>query len=531
MSLRSARGSGPVAPVADAFDMDSRVSDAAPDEVLRHQLTTGSTPSEIGVGLRPHSAPTWLGRGVGLLVGLSAIAAAVLLWIGVAMTSPASTVVEEHTWNWGPITLTWSPVHPPAGILLVALALGLGAVALTALMTFWFLRTSRTSLEPSAYPLSPHKIMVSTRNRFDGPVTITVLVPAHNEAERLGATLDSLYAQSRPPERVVVVADNCTDATESIARAAGAEVFVTRGNTAKKAGALNQALRDVLPGAGHNDVILVMDADTILGIEFLEEAARRFTDDRALMAVGGIFHGEVGHGLLGIFQRNEYLRHGRTVARRRGMVDVLTGTSTLFRPLALRTVAQSRGHALPGRPGDVYDTHALTEDNEVTIALKHLGALMVSPQTCTVVTELMPNPRALWRQRLRWQRGAVDNIGAYGFSLATLRYWGQQLAIGYGTLALLAYLACMAVLIGAADSWVWYPFWVVVGVGFAIERVVTAWAAGPSGRLVAALLLPELFYDLFLDAVFVHGLIQITLAQSAQWGHEAADAAPLEAQS
>lgn len=511
--------------------MDTSFVDPTPDgdrgstqidaEVLR---TSGRVVTESGV--RRHSAPAWLGRGVGLLVGLLVVAAAAALWIGVSSNASAAVGTESNVWTWGPLSLTWSPVHPPAGMLLVALALGLGAIAFTALLTLWFLRASRASLDPTTYPLSPHKVMVATHGIFDGAVTITVLVPAHNEQLRLGATLDSLYSQTRPPERVIVVADNCTDATETIARASGAEVFATVGNTEKKAGALNQALTDLLPGAGHNDVILVMDADTILTPDFLDEAARRFTDDRALMAVGGIFTGEQGHGLIGVFQRNEYLRHGRTVARRRGMVDVLTGTSTLFRPLALRTVAQSRGHALPGRPGAVYDTRALTEDNEVTIALKHLGALMVSPSRCTVVTELMPTPGDLWRQRLRWQRGAVENIGSYGFSLATLRYWSQQLAIGYGTLALIAYLICMAVLIGAADSWVWFPFWIVVGVVFAIERVVTAWPGGKSSRIVAALLLPELLYDLYLDAVFVYGLIQITLAQSAQWGDEAGEPAP-----
>ncbi len=67
--------------------------------------------------------------------------------------------------------------------------------------------------------------MVATRGAFDGAVTITVLVPAQARTKRLGATLDSLYSQTRPPERVVVVTDNCTDATESIARASGAEVY------------------------------------------------------------------------------------------------------------------------------------------------------------------------------------------------------------------------------------------------------------------------------------------------------------------
>ena len=129
---------------------------------------------------------------------------------------------------------------------------------------------------------------------------------------------------------------------------------------------------------------------------------------------------------------------------------------------------------------------------------------MVAPHRCPVVTELMPTRGDLWRQRLRWQRGAVENLGSYGSTLTTLRYWAQQLAIGYGTLALVAYLICMAVLIGAADSWVSFLFWIIVGIVFAIERVVTAWPGDSGSRVVAVrCCLPELLYDLYLDAVFV----------------------------
>jgi cellulose synthase/poly-beta-1,6-N-acetylglucosamine synthase-like glycosyltransferase len=500
---------------------DSRRANS-PSALLVHEREFLRDP--LGPGLRRLSTPTWLRRGVASLIGLTVIGAAVLLWAAVAGTRPGPVGQGETTWSWGPLSFVYAATRPPAAVLLSALAVGLVAVALSSWFTLWFLRSSRTSLDPSTYPLSPHKIMVETRGRFDGPVTITVVVPAHNEADRIAATLASLANQSRRPDRVLVVADNCTDDTVAIAESVGTEVFVTTGNTAKKAGALNQALRQVLPDAGHNDVVMVMDADTVLSDGFLEEAHRRFTDDRALMALGGIFVGEPGHGLIGAFQRNEYVRYGRTVRRRRGLVDVLTGTSTLFRPLAMRTVASSRGHALPGRPGDVYDTVALTEDNEITIALKTLGALMVSPPDCVVVTELMPTWRDLWRQRLRWQRGAVENIGSYGLSLATLRYWIQQLGIAYGTIALTGYLACMAILIGALDTWVWFPFWLGVGAVFAVERVVTAWRAGIVGRALAVLLLPELFYDLFLDAVFLHGLAQVTLARRAKWGHEGADA-------
>jgi cellulose synthase/poly-beta-1,6-N-acetylglucosamine synthase-like glycosyltransferase len=264
---------------------------------------------------------------------------------------------------------------------------------------------------------------------------------------------------------------------------------------------------------------MVMDADTTLDDGFLEAAVRRMTDDRALMAIGGLFYGEQGKGLLGQFQRNEYARYARDIKRRRGRVFVLTGTASLFRPRALRTVAEQRGRSLPGVPGDVYDTIALTEDNELTLALKSLGGLMISPPDCTVVTEVMPTWKALWVQRLRWQRGALENLGAYGLRPQTFRYWAQQLGIGYGAIALASYLLLFVLMLVSLDHWVWFPFWLGIGAVFALERLVTVWRAGPEARLLGLTLLPELVFAMFLNVVYIKGIIDISLARKAQWHH------------
>jgi cellulose synthase/poly-beta-1,6-N-acetylglucosamine synthase-like glycosyltransferase len=198
-------------------------------------------------------------------------------------------------------------------------------------------------------------------------------------------------------------------------------------------------------------------------------------------------------------------------------VFVLTGTASVFRPRALRTVAAERGRSLPGVPGDVYDTIALTEGNELTLALKSLGGLMISPPDCTVVTEVMPTWRALWIQRLRWQRGALENLGAYGIRPQTFRYWAQQLGIGYGVIALSCYLLLIAVMLASLDHWVWFPFWVGIGLVFAVERVVTVWRGGPAARLLGASLFPELFFAMFLNAVYVKGILDISFGRTARW--------------
>ncbi|KRF00879.1 hydrolase [Nocardioides sp. Soil777] len=461
----------------------------------------------------------WLQRSVGLaIIGTAALGAAAL-WAALAAGNPRSAQPPTEGLLFGIWQVFYDTEMPSPRVLLAAVGVALLLAAGVAALERRLVTRARRSEDPERMPLAPKLVMAETRGEYAGPVTITVLIPAHNEESCISETLASLLSQSVPPLRVVVVADNCTDATVRLAREAGVDVHETVDNSHKKAGGLNQALREVLPGLGDNDCVMVMDADTTLDPGFLEGATARLTHDRALMAVGGLFYGEDGAGLIGQFQRNEYTRYQRELRRRRGRVFVLTGTASVFRPRALRAVAAERGHNLPGIPGDVYDTVALTEDNELTIALKSLGALMISPAECTVVTEVMPGWRALWNQRLRWQRGALENLGAYGLRPQTFRYWMQQLGIGYGVIALGAYLALILLMVLATTTWVWFPFWIGVGLVFTLERVVTVWRGGWKARLLGLSLFPELFYAMFLNVVYVKGVWDLSLARQATWKH------------
>ena len=72
----------------------------------------------------------------------------------------------------------------------------------------------------------------------------------------------------------------------------------------------------------------------------------------------------------------------------------------------LREVAHACGAGLLLGVG-VYRQDALTEEFELTLAIKHLGYTTVSPRECQVLTEVMEDIPSLWRQRLRWQQGAL----------------------------------------------------------------------------------------------------------------------------
>src|SRR6476620_1663291 len=97
-----------------------------------------------------------------------------------------------------------------------------------------------------------------------GRPRVLAVVPAHNEEAGIAAAVASLLDQTRRPDRVIVVADNCTDRTIARAWTAGATVVRSVGNTHRKAGALNQVLRMLLPDLDDGDVVMVMDADSVI---------------------------------------------------------------------------------------------------------------------------------------------------------------------------------------------------------------------------------------------------------------------------
>src|ERR1700722_13935933 len=55
---------------------------------------------------------------------------------------------------------------------------------------------------------------------------IAVLMPAHNESAVIAAAIRSVLPQLAVEDRLVVIADNCSDDTAAIAAAEGAEVVV-----------------------------------------------------------------------------------------------------------------------------------------------------------------------------------------------------------------------------------------------------------------------------------------------------------------
>jgi cellulose synthase/poly-beta-1,6-N-acetylglucosamine synthase-like glycosyltransferase len=93
---------------------------------------------------------------------------------------------------------------------------------------------------------------------------VVVLVPAHDEGKHILPTLTDIKAQLTPDDRLLVVADNCSDDTAAIARSAGASVVERRDPGRRgKAHAVDFGLQYLAPL--RPQVVIIIDADCRLG--------------------------------------------------------------------------------------------------------------------------------------------------------------------------------------------------------------------------------------------------------------------------
>lgn len=358
---------------------------------------------------------------------------------------------------------------------------------------------------------------------------LTVLVPAHKGGTIPGSStrpqilemLDSLQAQTHPVDRIIILVNNCHDDTPQLAAAAGADVQYVPANPHKKAGALNWWLDAQLAHLADDDLLLVMDADTILQPDFIAKAMHYVA--RGYHAIGGVFLGKDDRSFVGMLQRNEYARYARDVKRRNGKTLVLTGTATLFTARCLKDVIYGReegiipSSATGNEPAQVYDTKALTEDNELTFALLHLGYKIIAPEECGLQTEVMSSWQDLARQRYRWKRGAIENNRHYGLTRYTWNYWRLQLWGQLGIIVTLIYLTTLAwaTLTGHLD---FYWIWIVVTVIYAIERFVTVVARrGVLQGFIGSLLVIEMPYDIFLQLVQLKAIVAASFKTKSSW--------------
>ena len=147
-------------------------------------------------------------------------------------------------------------------------------------------------------------------------MNIYIVIPAHNEADCIGLTLESLVNQTLKPKQVVIVNDNSTDNTEAIVKAfATKHSWITLVNS--------KSSNKHLPGSkiinafykGFNtldedyDIICKFDADLIFPEHYLEQIVTHFKANPKLgMAAGFCYINNNEHWVLENLTRKDHIR-------------------------------------------------------------------------------------------------------------------------------------------------------------------------------------------------------------------------------
>jgi len=311
-----------------------------------------------------------------------------------------------------------------------------------------------------------------------------VIIPAHDEEKSIVGTLQEIIRQSRRPDKVVVVADNCTDDTEGEVRKfmrkhPEVELMVTRNNTQRKVGALNQAW--LLYSQGF-DLVATIDADTILWQDVLgdleEELVPRtrcagimakFTFDQDWIPPELRKSKEPARGsdedpintklpwtarqllraqrMEFTAQTMDFLRHGR-------QSYVLGGQATLFRQDALLRAAYfNNGYGPWNADTDV-------EDMELTWRFQELKLETLVSRTARAYAGAMYNTKSLWAQRRKWDEGMARLLLKYKIGKNTYYPWLRQLKMGLDLVVRIMFVLMLTVSV-ALHSFVWSWLWLI----------------------------------------------------------------------
>jgi len=238
--------------------------------------------------------------------------------------------------------------------------------------------------------IKPSKRHPKTESRLK----FAVLICARNEESVIRLPVKSALLSRYPSalREVIVLADNCTDATADRARQAGATVWEKSEPSSGKGDVLAWGVRRVL-ARGDFDAIAVFDADNIISDSWFEAVSDALNDGEPV--VTGRRHSSNARanlisGWYTVYwdMMNELSNRVRTNV---GLSGKLTGTGFAFLKSALGP--------------DGWKTRTMVEDVEFTVQTNLRGCRVSYVPEADYADEQPVTVRYMWRQLRRWATG------------------------------------------------------------------------------------------------------------------------------
>jgi len=307
-------------------------------------------------------------------------------------------------------------------------------------------------------------------------ICFAVLVPAHNEEDKLDELLDSLQCVQYPASKLIVrfVADHCTDRTVSILRSRGYAVLDRQEGSRGKAAALSAGVEWFLreqPALW--DALVIFDADNVVDPLFFRYAAGKLAQGHRVV-----------QGNAGIFNPDDtvftMLNHVNFLATNRfkELARSQAGLSCRLRGHGMVFVRELVSHL-------AWDVPSAVEDQILWVQVLLSGERVEWSHAALVRSRIPNTTRDAAQQRARWVGEKAQIIREAIFPLLRAGLMRRQLTSLDAAIEFLLPSNAMVVAMNA--------LLVIWGYVFSGRNVVIAWHAG--------LLL--LFLAYFIGALFL----------------------------
>ena len=227
---------------------------------------------------------------------------------------------------------------------------------------------------------------------------LAVLIPAYNEAAGIAATIATILPQLTPDDRLLVIADNCTDETAEIARNCGASAIERQDTQRKGKGyALDFGLESI--ASDPPEVVIMVDADCICGPFALETLARvavassRPVQATYLMEQPPNPTPKDSISALAFLVKNLVRPSG---LKQLGFPSLLTGTGMAFPWSIIRSVSLASSN--------------IVEDMQMSLDLAIGGSPTIFCPEARVTGCLPQQQQVAKTQRTRWEHGHIQTL-------------------------------------------------------------------------------------------------------------------------
>ena len=316
--------------------------------------------------------------------------------------------------------------------------------------------------------------------------SLTVIIPAFNEADSIGDTIRSLLAQTVLAESIIVVDDCSTDGTSDVAAALGVKVVRPPRNTGSKAGAQNFALPAV-----HTRYTMAIDADTTLAPDAIEKLLEKMSEPGVSAACGFV----IPRNVRTIWERGRYVEYMFAFTFYKQVQEyyekplIASGCFSMYRTDALVT---HRGWGIRTLAEDMDLTWSMYQTGEKIRFVPEAVCYPIEPHTFTFMS----------RQLKRWSHGFVQNVRLHWRGLLDVPYLRSAVAVSMwdATLASFIYLILLPLLtLYFKTPWMLLGY-LIDAPAVAVPVLAGAAKRGETGKALASL--PAFFVLRTVNAVF-----------------------------